>query len=399
METSSALGAYSAVFQSLTPGQDIFVERSVYFGPNLEGSTVGTATKSLNDTWYFAEGSRGGEYFANYFLLFNPTQNPITVNATFFPSYGGAVVRSFTIAPQARYTVSAADIDELAGKDFSSTFTGRRPVRRRARDVLGQPVARRHGEHGGDRLQSRWLFAEGVANSVMETFYLILNPNDFPIQVTAVYYPEYTGAFTQTFTIEPKSRYTVYLNGTAGEIGPPPRTSPVRRTSSPNAPSTGGDVSRAPNVIGVNAPAMVWSLPEGSDGALFDTYTLIANPNYVDVTLDITFFFDDGTQVTRARGSAADRARARPIDDGHEQRLAAAAGERRTAPAGGPLVLDAHQRVPADRADRGRARALLELPARHPVAQRRRVRRHSALPPARRHAPRTPRSFDLDARA
>jgi hypothetical protein len=117
-------GTYASVFQSLTPGQNIFVERSVYFGPNMEGSTLGTATQVLNDTWYFAEGSRGGELFANYFLLFNPTQNPITVYGTYYPSHGGTVVRAYTIAPQARHTVNAADIGELAGKDFSSTFTG-----------------------------------------------------------------------------------------------------------------------------------------------------------------------------------------------------------------------------------------------------------------------------------
>ena len=111
------------MFQSQTPGQDIFVERSVYFGPNLEGSTVGTATKSLSQTWHFAEGSRGGEYFANYFLLFNPTQTAINVNATFFLAQGGPSCRTFQIAPQSRFTVNAADIPELAGEDFSSTFT------------------------------------------------------------------------------------------------------------------------------------------------------------------------------------------------------------------------------------------------------------------------------------
>ena len=55
-------------------------------------------------------------------------------------------------------------------------------------------------------------------------------------------------------------------------------------------------------MIGVNAPAMVWSLPEGADGGLFDTYTLIANPNQIPVTLDVTLFFDDGTQVTVPEG-------------------------------------------------------------------------------------------------
>ncbi len=135
------------------------------------------------------------------------------MNATFFPSLGEPVVRSVTIAPQARYTVSAADIGELAGKDFSSTFTGSGPFVAERAMYWGSPWHGGTASMGATTLQSRWLFAEGIANSVMETFYLILNPNDFPIEVTAAYCPEYHAPFTQTFTVEPKARHTVYLNG------------------------------------------------------------------------------------------------------------------------------------------------------------------------------------------
>ena len=65
-------GAFGSIFQSTTPGRDIFVARSIYWGPNFEGSTGVSATKSLATSWFFAEGSRGGELFDNFFLIFNP---------------------------------------------------------------------------------------------------------------------------------------------------------------------------------------------------------------------------------------------------------------------------------------------------------------------------------------
>jgi hypothetical protein len=291
-------GSYGSVFQSLTPGADIFVERSIYFGPNFDGSTVGTATKTLNQAWHFAEGSRGGEYFANYFLLFNPGQHPVNVTAMYFPSVGEPVARYYTIPAQSRFTVNAFDVGELAGKDFSTTFTGDAGFVAERAMYWGNPWHGATVSMGASSLQSRWLFAEGVANSVFETFYLILNPHDFPIEVTATYFPEVSASFSQTFTVGAKQRHTVYLNGVAGEIG----AAAAEFTSQVNFLAErsiywGGRVEGT-NVIGVNAPAFVWSLPEGSDGSAFDTYTLIANPNFHDVALDITFFFDDGTQVT-----------------------------------------------------------------------------------------------------
>ena len=34
--------------------------------------------------WYFTEGSRKGELFSNYFMVFNPTQGPVTLSFGFF---------------------------------------------------------------------------------------------------------------------------------------------------------------------------------------------------------------------------------------------------------------------------------------------------------------------------
>jgi hypothetical protein len=116
-------GSFATVFQSRTPGADVFVERSMYWGNNFEGSTGATAVKSLSGTWAFAEGSRGGEYFRNYFLLFNPLQTPAGVTANFYLASGAVVTKTFTVGAQGRYTLDANLIQELAGLDFSTTFT------------------------------------------------------------------------------------------------------------------------------------------------------------------------------------------------------------------------------------------------------------------------------------
>ena len=79
---ASATG-FAAVFQSTTPGRDIFVARSIYWGNNFEGSTGVSAIKGLATSWFFAEGLRGGELFDNFFLVFNPLPAPTTVDVPF----------------------------------------------------------------------------------------------------------------------------------------------------------------------------------------------------------------------------------------------------------------------------------------------------------------------------
>src|SRR5262249_27032575 len=100
-------GSYGSVFQSLTPGADIGGERSMFWGPNLEGSTDATAVKGTNKVWYFAEGSRGGELFNNYFELFNPTQTQVLVTGHYYTAGGDVIGHTYNLAPQARYTVDA----------------------------------------------------------------------------------------------------------------------------------------------------------------------------------------------------------------------------------------------------------------------------------------------------
>ena len=128
--SAAGVGSFGSIFQSTTPGRDIFVARSIYWGPNFEGSTGVSAAKSLSTNWYFAEGSRGGELFDNFFLIFNPLPTPTTVGVTFLTAAGQVI-------------------------------PGSTPSRREAADAARQrhPRARRQGlqhhHHRGDRRRRR----------------------------------------------------------------------------------------------------------------------------------------------------------------------------------------------------------------------------------------------------
>ena len=173
-----------------TPGKDIFVSRSIYWGPNFEGSTGVSATKDLATSWYFAEGSRGGELFDNFFLIFNPLPTATTVEVTFLMAAGEVDDQAaYAVPAEKRLTLYANAIPELAGKDFSTTITSQAGVvaeRAMYWRLIGSTDPTWIGgtaSIGAIAPQTSWVFAEGAAAPRFETFYLLLNPNQTPITV------------------------------------------------------------------------------------------------------------------------------------------------------------------------------------------------------------------------
>ncbi len=303
---SVANGAFGAIFQSTTPGRDIFVARSIYWGPNFEGSTGVSAVKGLSNTWYFAEGSRGGELFDNFFLVFNPHPTPTTVSVTFLTASGQVITKPYTVAAQKRLTLYANAIPELAGKDFSTTITAATGVvaeRAMYWRLIGSPDPSWVGgaaSLGASQLQTTWVFAEGAAAPNFESFYLLLNPNSTPITVRARFLPETGMPTLKTINVAPRSRATVYLNGELGNIGGVASTftSDSLPFLAERSIYWGAGRVEGTNVIGASSAANEWHFPEGASGGLFDTYLLLANPGTNDSTVRLTLFIEGAGRFT-----------------------------------------------------------------------------------------------------
>jgi hypothetical protein len=289
------VGTFGAVFQSLTPGLDIFVERSIYWGPNLEGSTAEVAKKSLALNWYFGEGSR--DFFNNYFLLFNPNQVPGSATFTFFLENGTTVQRDVTFGPQQRVTMDAMSVPELANQNFGLKITSTVPVIAERAMYFGlgpNGFVGGTASVGSPGLNGTWLFAEGAAAPGFHTFYLLMNPNPFPIDVSRIFYLEDGSRLVGNVVVPAGSRKTIYLNDEMGHIGGAAARFGCDCGFIAERSIYWGAASwvEGTNVIGSPDVAHEWHVPEGTETGDFDSFLLILNPDNSPVTVDITVYIE-----------------------------------------------------------------------------------------------------------
>jgi hypothetical protein len=297
-------GIFGTVFQSLTPGLDIFVERSVYWGPTMEGSTAEAATKSLAFEWYFGEGSRN--FFNNYYLLFNPNQVGGSATFTFFLENGTQVERSVDFGPQQRVTMDAngMDLPELAGQNFGVRVKATVPVvaERAMYFGLGPDGLFIGGTAsvGAPGLANHWLFAEGSAAPDFHTFYLLMNPNPFPISVTRTFFMQDGSQLVGEVTVDPGSRKTVSLHKEVGDtLGAAAHFSSNDVFIAERSTYWGNPTwVEGTNAIGSTVTASDWHVPEGTETGDFDSYLLILNPTANTVTTDIVLFVEGKGRFT-----------------------------------------------------------------------------------------------------
>ena len=120
----------------VTSASPIVAERAMYWGtpsagdpstptfPWREGhATAGTIAGEAK--WAFAEGQQGifgasATQFDTFFLLANPQNIPVLVQATFVREDGKGIVRTICVAPNSRNNIWTAGFPELAGQRFAT---------------------------------------------------------------------------------------------------------------------------------------------------------------------------------------------------------------------------------------------------------------------------------------
>lgn len=306
LRSEMGTGAYGAVFQSMTPGAQILAERSMYWAPNLEGSHSSTGSFNyLGNAWFFAEGSRRQEYFRNFYLVFNPTAAAGVVAATFYlPGGLPPVVRWYDIGPQQRLTIDAASVPELAGIDFSVRIDSSVPT------IAERSMYWGSGWHGGtNSLGSPWLyhgwhFAEGASAPGFDTYFTILNPNPYPVDVNVEYYTELVGAFARLHSIPANSRYTVYANAETGPIGGfgtriiQYNGAPILAERSTYWGTSPEGWVEGSNTIGSTTGGHDWYLPEGSTTNNFETFVLLQSYNLTPMSVWVSVYIEGGGRYT-----------------------------------------------------------------------------------------------------
>jgi hypothetical protein len=211
----------------LESSEPVVAERPEYFnyqGTNSWNWTGGhcvMGVSSLSNEYYFAEGTTR-EGFEEWLTLQNPNSDPIKITATYLLASGDPIQKEYDLDAARRYTVYVPaeigmDQDVSVHLTSGSDFLAERPMYFNYQGTNFWGWTGGHCVIGATGSASNWFFAEGYTGSGFEEWICIQNPGSQTADVTITYYPEGGSPFATSHEVSPNSRYTVMVNGDAGQ--------------------------------------------------------------------------------------------------------------------------------------------------------------------------------------
>ena len=163
-ELSGADKAF-AIRATNAQGRGFVAERAIYWRGMREG-TASAGVTALAHRWGFADGQEGGfaqyqdpadanrRHFSTYYLVLNPSDQPVDVRAVFYvePQGGeapgaGAETR-ITVPARSRATVSTSEFAALQNRKFAAFFEAAAPVIIERAMYWGQGIGGGHASAG-----------------------------------------------------------------------------------------------------------------------------------------------------------------------------------------------------------------------------------------------------------
>jgi len=229
-----ATADFSTQIASLSPGNAVIAERAMYFDAFRSGhDALGVTSPSA--TWLFAEGFTGGNAataFETYLLLANTNTTETVATVDYLLDSGAVVSRSYVLGPRQRFTVWVDQEGRvfdarLRSAAFGIRVTATQPIVAERAMYWGTPSAgdptsptfpwtEGHATAGVPTGQAKWGFAEGQQGSFgtsatrYDTFFLIANPNNVPVQVQATFVREDGKGIVRTICVSPNSRTNIW---------------------------------------------------------------------------------------------------------------------------------------------------------------------------------------------
>src|SRR6266568_2547905 len=258
----------------------------------------------VSKVWYFAEG-RAGAGFKEFLTLGNPTGTPCQVNITYLtqPDRGPGGSKTVSVSvPAARRVTEWVDGDlgtSPSGPGISDAATVSVEGTNSGSDVLGVTHTATSFSFADMAVGSQ------PAGGSVSSFLPILNPGTTSALVTATYFATGQQVGTQSLTVAPNSRGTIFPAQASPRL--PSRVSVVLTSTQPvvsERPTyfsgihagNAGIVSGGADVIGVPHLANDWLFAEGYTGGHFQETFALANLDPArTASVAITLEYNDGT--------------------------------------------------------------------------------------------------------
>lgn len=199
--------------------QAIVAERTVYFAfglPNgINGGDRTTGLPKPARAWYLPEGSTAN-YWDEYIAVFNPTEQPAVVNATFYP-YTGPYGYQFIVGPKSRGTLSVDSMPALASTDTPVLLTSPTDIVVE-RTMYYSRDSRRGGStsNGLTETSTDWYFAEGSTGGTFDQYIALLNTGDAGANVTMRFHADSGAVIDYPVGVPPRVRVMVHVDEIPG---------------------------------------------------------------------------------------------------------------------------------------------------------------------------------------
>ncbi len=204
---------------------------------------------------------------------------------------------------QRRVTVPAEDRASFSVSDFVSTTNNLSVIVEAsepliADQTIGLPTDI-DSSPGVDKLSRVWYFAEGSTKDSFETFLILFNPGDTPVNAVITYMQADGSQAEQRARIPAHQRLPINVD----ELLPDAEFGIQIVASQPIAAERtmrfGGDSVGLHNAPGITELSRTWYFAEGTTQAPFMMQLLLLNPNSDDVVTSVTYMTPDGTEATR----------------------------------------------------------------------------------------------------
>ena len=311
-----SLGLTAAEFSTVVEStQPVIADRTMTWEASGYGSHAETSIGRPLTRWYLAEGATING-FDLFYLIQNPTTSTAQIDVQYLlPAPLAPVTKSYAVAPQSRFNIWVnQEGDPLGAAEVSAVITSTNGVpviveRAMYRPVGAQIFGAGHESAGVEAPAEHWYFAEGATGPYFDLFFLVANPNAQASLLEARFLKPDGSVVTKTYTIDPNSRFNVWVDFEGAELADTAVATTFRVTNGVNvvierAMWWWGDIAdwyEGHNSAGATASGEKWGLAAGEVGGPtgLETYILIANTSNTAGTARVTLTFEDGAQATR----------------------------------------------------------------------------------------------------
>lgn len=202
------------------PGQVVAERRMTWDRTTGYGSHATSGVEAPSTTWHFAEGATISG-IQTFLLLQNPGTVPAAVTLRYLPSNGAPQERQHVVPAQSRVTVWVnQEGAPMQAAEFATVVQSDRPIvaeRAVYRDVGAQVYGAGSAAAGVPAPLTEWSFAEGATGDFFDTYLLLANPSDQPVDATVRSVTDFDrnnlgptlSPVIRTFSLAPRARLTL----------------------------------------------------------------------------------------------------------------------------------------------------------------------------------------------